>query len=206
MAVDLKEIREAIVNSKIVLPYTNLRWFIVLFLNEVEHCLHEEVPMEDIDFNDLASRVMELIQRGKGGKATIMGQDTTQDQHIGAATSVEQHENLDGVRLILKSEMAQIEFYQKFLHLSLTGLKNSQGGSIVATTPTYAQLWTKYGQSPDLDTAKLFATGIHNYSLDATSTKVLGPLQTMFEEHAERLRKLHDSIPVEDTDQMEHDG
>ena len=90
-----------------------------------------------------------------------------------------------------------IEGVASYLQTSIKALKDSQGDNVTGTAPTLPQIWTKYGASPDYDSAKLFATRVYRHTVEALGT-MLSPLLKVFEQQCDQLDKLKASIPEAD--------
>ena len=70
----------------------------------------------------------------------------------------------------------------------------SQGCHAASTAPTLPHVWSKFGVSPDMDSAKLFGTHIYRFNVQALS-KTMQPVREALEKHVELLEKLRISLP-----------
>ncbi|EXJ57121.1 hypothetical protein A1O7_07465 [Cladophialophora yegresii CBS 114405] len=174
---ELRRINKGLANSKAILPYCHLRAFIV-------QCVHEMRMFEEDDIAHVIVRCVNHVRLQIGGKPTF----------------VERQAGHDGLSLILAGQQQKMQDFLAYARQSITALKDSQGNSVVATAPTLPQIWTKYGVSPDLDTAKAFATAIHRHNVEALAT-ILAIFEKLLKGNCDHLEKLRMSIPPVEPDE-----
>jgi hypothetical protein len=95
----------------------------------------------------------------------------------------------NGFRSFLAAEAVKLKEFSELVRLTTEALKDSQGSHAASTAPTLPQVWSKFGASPDMDSAKLFGTHIHRFNVQALS-KTMQPVGEALEKHVELLDKL----------------
>ncbi len=118
----------------------------------------------------------------------------------GKPAFVERQAGLEGLGLILDGQTQKMQDFIAYVRLSITALKDSQGNSSIATAPTLPQIWAKYGVSPDLDSAKAFATGVHRHNVEALRV-ILTLFEALLVQNSDALAKLKKSIPPVEADE-----
>ena len=166
---EVLQMSTALCESKIVLEHRLLRAFIVGFIRELRRS-------SKIDLPALATVTREhvLLQMGP----------------VPVHAEVEPN----GFRSFLAAEAAKLKEFSELVRLTTEALKDSQGSHAASTAPTLPQVWSKFGASPDMDSAKLFATHIHRFNVLALS-KTMQPVREELEKHVELLDKLRVSLP-----------
>ncbi|ETN36977.1 uncharacterized protein HMPREF1541_07965 [Cyphellophora europaea CBS 101466] len=174
---NLSYMSAGIVGSKIVLPYAHTRAFIVDFLRRLEAL--EFNPDDSAELNEAVVRCRDHVRYQIGGKSS----------YVEPAS-----EPGDVVRGVLHAEIHKLQSFRTFTHDSIQALKDSQGDSAISTAPTLPQIWTKYGLSPDVDSAKLYAMGVHRHNVEALRC-ILRPLEQMIDDHCKIMQELSASLP-----------
>ena len=159
----------ALCESEIVLEHRLLRAFVVDFIRELRRS-------SEIDLPALATAAWEhvLLQMGP--------------------VPVHAEVKPNGFRSFLAAEAAKLKEFPELVRLTTEALKDSQGSHAASTAPTLPQAWSKFGASPDMDSAKLFGTHIHRFNVQALS-KTMQPVREALEKHVELLDKLRISLP-----------
>jgi len=139
----------------------------------------DEGPFLDLHLNDAVLRCATHVRLQLGGKPKF----------------TERPAELEGINLVLDGQMKNLKDFIDYIHNSITALKDSQGGGVISSAPTLPQIWAKYGTAPDLDSAKLYAIGVHRHNVDAVS-KILGNLEVMLDENCKHLEKLKSSLSL----------
>lgn len=103
-----------------------------------------------------------------------------------------------GFGRFIQAEMTAMETIQQHIRDSVQGLKDSQGSNILSGGPSMPQIWTKFGEAPDVDSAKLYGAHIHRYNVEAV-TQIFQTLQDLLRKHMAMLQELKDSI-VDDSE------
>lgn len=159
----------ALCESEVVLEHRLLRAFVVDFIRELRRS-------SEIDLPALATGAWEHV-------LLLMGP---------VPFHVEVKPN--GFRSFLAAEAAKLKEFSELARRTIEALKDSQGDHAASTAPTLPHAWSKFGASPDVDSAKLFATHIHRFNVQALS-QTMQPVREALETHVELLEKLRISLP-----------
>ena len=166
---EVLQMSTALCESKIVLEHRLLRAFVVNFIKELRRS-------SEIDLPTLATATREHVLLEMG------------------PVPVHAEVEPNGFRLFIAAEAAKLKEISELLRLTTEALKDSQGSHAASTAPTLPQVWSKFGASADMDSAKLFGTHIHRFNVQALS-KTMQPVGEALEKHVELLEKLRISLP-----------
>lgn len=166
---EVLQMSTALCESKTVLEHRLLRAFVVEFIKELRRNSEIELPA-------LATATREHV-------LLLMG-----------PVPVHAEVESNGFRSFLAAEAAKLKEISELVRLTTEALKDSQGGHAASTAPTLPQVWSKFGASPDMDSAKLFGSHIHRFNVQALS-KTMQPVREALEKHVELLDKLRRSLP-----------
>ena len=75
-------------------------------------------------------------------------------------------EESNGFRTFMVAEATRLKEIGDMARLTVEALKDSQGDPVM-TAPTLPHAWSKFRASPNMDSAKLFATSIHRFNVQA---------------------------------------
>lgn len=167
----LQSVNAGLVAGHVVLPYTHLRAFIVQYIHEIETDKFD--PDDEEASSSAALRCSIHVSHQLGSNPRFLDREA----------------EVEGITLILDGQKKAMEHINTYISVAVDALKDSQGDSAIGTAPTLPQIWQKYGLSPDLDSAKMYALGVHRHNVQALRA-ILGPVETMLKENCEQLEKL----------------